>query len=140
MRKAVSAGKASKGEGPYSQAIVSRGLVYVSGQGPLDPENDEIVGVTIEEQAELTLRNVQYILEAANCSMDDVVKVNIYLADINDFDRFNEVYKRFFNAPLPARTCIEAGLGQILVEIDAIAEIPEAPSSAAQQKGDELIE
>lgn len=125
MRKAVFAGKASKGEGPYSQAIISRGYIYVSGQGPLDPETDEIVGTTIEAQAELTLLNIRNILEAAHSSMDEVIKVNVYLANMHDFDRFNEVYKRFFNAPFPARTCIEAGLGEIWVEIDAIAEIPE---------------
>ncbi len=126
MRKAVFAEKASKGEGPYSQAIVSRGFLYISGQGPLDPETDAIVGTTIEEQAELTLQNIQYILEAAGCSLDDVVKVGVFLADMADFERFNLVYRRFFASPMPARTCVEAGLGGILVEIDAIAEMPDA--------------
>lgn len=124
MRQAVYAGKASKGEGPYSQAITANGFVFVSGQGPLDPETDEVVGGTLEEQAELTLENVRNILEAAGCSMDDVVKVSVYLASMGDFDRFNAVYRKFFSAPLPARTCVEAGLGDILVEIDAIAAIP----------------
>lgn len=124
MRKAVYAGKASKGEGPYSQAIVANGFVFVSGQGPLDPVTDEVKGDTIEEQAELTLRNVQNILEAVGCSMDDVVKVGVFLADMNDFDRFNAVYRTFFGDLLPARTCVEAGLGSIRVEIDAIAVMP----------------
>lgn len=123
MRKAVYASKASQGEGPYSQAITSNGFVFVSGQGPLDPETDRIVGKTIEEQAEVTLRNVQSIVEWAGSTMDDVVKVSVYLANMQDFDRFNIVYRRFFNAPFPARTCVEAGLGEILVEIDAVAEI-----------------
>ncbi len=125
MRKAIYASKASKGEGPYSQAIISRGFVFVSGQGPLDPQSGAIVGQTIEEQAEVTLRNVQYIVESAGCTLDDVVKVSVYLASMQDFDRFNAIYRRFFSTPMPARTCIEAGLGDILVEVDAIAEVHE---------------
>ncbi|MFC5402776.1 Rid family detoxifying hydrolase [Cohnella soli] len=125
MREAVNAAKASKGEGPYSQAIAANGFVFVSGQGPLDPETDKVVEGTIEEQAVLTLNNVKAILEAAGCKMNDVVKVGVFLADMKDFDRFNAVYRTFFDRPLPARTCVEAGLGDILVEIDAIAAIPE---------------
>lgn len=127
MRKAVYNPKAT-GEKAYSQAIVSHGFVFVSGQGPLDPETGAIVGSTLEEQAELTLRNVKDIVEAAGCTMDDVVKVNVFLASMNDFERFNEVYRRFFNSPLPARTCVEAGLDDILLEVDAIAELYEGVS------------
>jgi len=124
MRKAISTSEASAGNGPYSQAIVAGDFVYVSGQGPLDPQTGDIVGNTIEEQTELTLNNIRSILKAAGCTMDDVVKVNVFLADIKDFDRFNSVYIQFFNRPMPARTCVEAGLDDILVEIDAIALLP----------------
>lgn len=125
MRTSVRTSKASAGEGPYSQAILSRGFVYVSGQGPLDPATDAVIGETIEEQAEATLRNIRHIVESAGSSMEDVVKVCVYLANMSDFERFNRVYRRFFSDPMPARTCVEAGLGDIMVEIDAIAEIPE---------------
>jgi 2-iminobutanoate/2-iminopropanoate deaminase len=120
MRKAVRTSKASAGDGPYSQAIVSGGFVFVSGQGPLDLEG-RVVGDTIEEQTALTLSNIERILQAAGCSMDDLVKVNVILADISEFSRFNAVYRTYFQEPMPARTCFEGGLDQIRVEIDAIA-------------------
>lgn len=123
MRKAVFTSAASKGSGPYSQAIIAGDTVYVSGQGPLDSETGAVMGVTIEDQAELTLKNIQNILEAAGSSMDEVVKVGVYLSDMSLFERFNHVYLRFFSQPMPARTCVEAGLDGILVEIDAIAKL-----------------
>ncbi len=121
MRKSVHAPLASAGDGPYSQAIIANGFVFVSGQGPLEAGTGNIVGNTIEEQADLTLKNIQLILEAAGSSMDDAVQVTVYLEHMSDFSRFNEVYTRYFQAPMPARTCVEAGLDNILVEIDAIA-------------------
>jgi 2-iminobutanoate/2-iminopropanoate deaminase len=124
MRKPVVTLDASKGDGPYSQAIVSRGHVYLSGQGPLDLD-DRIVGDSIEEQAEKTLENVRNILEAAGCSLDDVVKVNVILADMSYFERFNAVYRSVFSPPYPARTCFGGQLDGILVEIDVVAELPE---------------
>ncbi|BBI36528.1 RidA family protein [Cohnella abietis] len=124
MRKAVRTAEASTGNGPYSQAIIAQGLLYVSGQGPLDPQTGEITGETIEEQAELTLSNIQHILNAAGCTMEHVVKVNVFLADLQDYDRFNETYMSFFSQPMPARTLVEAGLDRIKVEIDAIAVLP----------------
>ncbi|WP_308639503.1 RidA family protein [Paenibacillus silvisoli] len=132
MRKAVRAVKSSKGDGPYSQAIVSRGFVYVSGQGPLDPETGAIAGETIEEQAELTLRNIQHIVEAAGASLASVVKVTVFLSSMDDFERFNVVYRRFFQSPYPARTCVGCQLGAIMVEVDAIAELPEKREGAAE--------
>lgn len=121
MRKAVRTSRASQGSGPYSQGIASGEWVFVSGQGPLDPETGRVEGETIEEQAELTLNNVRKIVEAAGCTMDDVVKVTVYLQRMSDFARFNSVYVQFFDQPLPARTCVGAELDGILVEIDAIA-------------------
>ena len=124
MRKAIQTSEASTGDGPYSQGIIAGDFVYVSGQGPLDPQTGDIIGSTIEEQTELTLANIQNILEAAGCTMEDVVKINVFLASLKDFERFNSVYVQFFNQPMPARTCVEAGLGNIMVEIDAIALLP----------------
>lgn len=120
MRKAVSTNHASIGSGPYSQGIAAGNLLFVSGQGPLAPDGS-IVSGDIEAETKLTMDNIQAIVEAGGCTMDDVVKVTVFLADLSEFDRFNEVYKTYFNAPYPARTCVEAGLDGIKVEIDAIA-------------------
>ncbi len=106
--------------GSYTPALVFRDLVFVSGQGPLDPSG-AIVSGTIEEETERTLRNVEALLVAAGSSLDHVLKCNCYLADIEDFDRFDEAYRRVFAGHLPTRTTVEAGLAGIKVEIDAIA-------------------
>jgi 2-iminobutanoate/2-iminopropanoate deaminase len=107
---------------PYSAGITAGDLVFVSGQGPIDPQTGKIVGETIEEQVELTIKNVQRILQAAGCSLADVVKSTVHLLDIGDFDRFNAVYRRTFPEPYPARTTVQSVLwGGILVEIDVIA-------------------
>ncbi len=124
MRTAIRTSDASPGDGPYSQGVIAGDFVYVSGQGPLAPGTGEIVGDTIEEQARLTMDNIRNILQAAGCTMEDVVKVNVYLADMSHFERFNSVYTSFFDQPMPARTCVESGLDNILVEIDAIAYLP----------------
>ncbi|WNQ12356.1 RidA family protein [Paenibacillus aurantius] len=124
MRQAIFTKDASPGDGPYSQAIVSKGFLFVSGQGPINPQG-YVTGETIEEQARLTLDNIVTILQAAHCSMDHVVKVNVILSDMSHFGRFNEVYKEYFEAPMPARTCFGGELDGILVEIDVIAALPE---------------
>jgi 2-iminobutanoate/2-iminopropanoate deaminase len=108
--------------GAYSSAVCVDDSVFVSGHGPLKPGTQEIVGRTIEEQTRQTLKNIQTVLAAADCDLDDCVKMTVYLADMNDFDRYNSVYKSFFMEPLPARTTVQATLwGGILVEIDAVA-------------------
>ncbi|HMN85050.1 MAG TPA: Rid family hydrolase [Bauldia sp.] len=110
----------SPATGSYSPAIVWNGLVFVSGQGPIDPRG-AIVSGSIESETELTLRNVEALLKAAGSSLDRVVKCSCFLADIGDFDRFDAVYRRVFSGHLPARTTVQAGLSGIKVEIDAIA-------------------
>ena len=108
--------------GPYTPGIAVGETVYVSGQGPLDPATGAIVGDSIEAQTRLTLENVQRILAAAECTMDDCVKVTVHLLRIEDFDRFNAVYQTFFSKPYPARTTVQSVLwSDILIEIDAIA-------------------
>ncbi|MDG0813573.1 Rid family detoxifying hydrolase [Cohnella rhizosphaerae] len=119
MRQAVSTNQASIGSGPYSQGIAVGHMLFVSGQGPLDAEG-EIVPGDIEAETRLTMDNVKAIVEAGGYTMDDVVKVSVYLASLADFNRFNAVYVSYFDAPYPARTCVEAGLDGIKVEIDAI--------------------
>ena len=122
-RKAFQTDKAADTGGPYSQAIIHEGLIYVSGQGPADPETNELKLGTIEEEAELTLENLRIILEEAGSSLDRVLKVTAFLLDMEEFGRFNEVYRKYFQKDLPARTCIQAAKlpGAFRVEIDAIA-------------------
>jgi len=107
--------------GPYSQGLVVGDFVFVSGQGPLDPQTGKIVGESIEEQTERVLKNIAAILDAAGASMADVVKVAVHLSDLGLFQRFNQVYATHFPDPKPARTTVGSQLPGILVEIDAIA-------------------
>lgn len=109
--------------GPYSLAIRANGLVFVSGQGPVVPETGEILRGSIEEQVHQTMRNIGSILAAAGSSFEKVVKTNIYLRDLSNFKRMNEVYGQYVGSVPPARTTIQAAdlpMG-IDVEIDVIA-------------------
>ena len=113
-----------KSTGAYSAAVEIDGWVYVSGQGPLDSKTAQPVRGTIEDETNLTLGHLQKILTAAGCSLDDVVKCTVHLADIEDFDRFNATYRAFFKdvAVLPARTTVQSVLwNAIKVEIDCVA-------------------
>jgi len=123
MRNAILTDRAPKPIGPYSQAIVENGFVFVAGQGCTNPATGEKELGDVRSETKRTLENVRAILEAAGSSMNDVVKCNVYLRDINDFAAMNEVYATFFQAPQPARTTIQAGAlpGGIAVEIECIA-------------------
>ena len=109
--------------GPYSPAIKAGGFIFVSGQAAVDPRTGQVVGSTIEEQTERTLENVRTIVTAAGASLEDVVRVTVYLTEITNFNRMNEVYKGYFSRDPPARTTLEARLArpELLVEIDAVA-------------------
>jgi 2-iminobutanoate/2-iminopropanoate deaminase len=108
--------------GAYSAGVLIDGWLYISGQGPLDLATGEVKRGTIEEETRLTLQHIGKILEAAGMTYDDVVKCTCHLSDINDFTRFNAVYRGFFARILPARTTVQSILGDgIKVEIDAIA-------------------
>ncbi len=123
MRNAITTGSAPLPAGPYSQAIVEGGFVFVSGQGSVDPATGKVLAGDVREETMRTLENLRAILEASGSSMDRVVKVTVYLGDMRDFPAMNEVYASFFPAPAPARTTIQAGalpLG-FSVEIDCIA-------------------
>jgi 2-iminobutanoate/2-iminopropanoate deaminase len=101
--------------------VVSGDTVYTAGQTGVDGGGNLVEG-GIAEQARQTLENVRTCLEAAGCTMDDVVKVNAFLADLGDFPGYNEVYVEFFDRPYPARTSVQAGLpAGVLIEIEAIA-------------------
>lgn len=122
MKKIIETDKAPGGTGPYSQAVIAGGFVFVAGQGPLHPKTHEVVGGDIIEQTRFTLTNIKNILEAAGSSIEKVVKVNAYLSDINDYQKYNETYQEFFKKPYPVRTTIGCALTDIKVEIDVIAE------------------
>ena len=116
-----------KSTGAYSAAVEIDGWVYVSGQGPVDPKTAEPVSGTIEEETEYTLRQLEKILKAAGCSANDVVKCTVHLSDMEDFDRYNGVYRAFFKncTVLPARTTVQSVLWNgIKVEIDCVARKP----------------
>jgi 2-iminobutanoate/2-iminopropanoate deaminase len=124
-KKAFQTDKAGITGGPYSQATIHNDLIYLSGQGAIDPETNELTLGTIEKESEVALENIRIVLEEAGSSLDKVLQVTVYLLDIKEYGRFNEVYKRYFQVDPPARTCIQAGklpFG-IRVEINAIAYI-----------------
>lgn len=106
--------------GPYSQAIVAGGLVFVAGQRPQDPVTGEI-GETIQEQTRQVIKNLEAVLTAAGSSLEKVVRSTVYLSDIKNFAPMNEVYKEMIPEPFPARTTFGAQLRNILIEIDVIA-------------------
>lgn len=126
MRQPITTDKAPKPLGPYSQAIVENGFIFVAGQGCTNPATGQLERGDTRSETTRVLKNIQAILEAGGSSLDHVVKCNVYLRDINDFAAMNEVYASFFTAPCPARTTIQAGAlpGGIAVEIECIAKKP----------------
>ena len=109
--------------GPYSQAIKANGMIYLSGQIPLDPVTMQMVDGDIAVQTERVLNNLKAVLEAAGSSLERVVKTTVYLADMNDFAAMNEVYAAFFSSNRPARSTVQAARlpRDARVEIDLIA-------------------
>jgi len=120
--KKIATDAAPKAVGPYSQGIAIKGLVFASGQIPLDPETGLMAGEAIGAQAEQSCKNVQAVLEAAGSALDRVVKTTCFLADMADFQAFNQVYERYFTS-CPARSCVAAKAlpRGALCEIEAIA-------------------
>ncbi len=109
---------------PFSQAVKLGNLVFVSGQGPIDPKTHEVKG-NIKEQTERMLFNIQAILEAAGTSMQNVVNTTLYLTDLKNFEAVNEVYAKFFPKDPPPRATVQAGLLRgMLVEMQCIAWVP----------------
>jgi 2-iminobutanoate/2-iminopropanoate deaminase len=122
-RKVVLTDRAPKPVGPYSQAIVVNGFVFVAGQVPIDPSTGKVVEGGIKEQTRRVLENVKAVLEAAGSSLDRVVKVNVYLKRAEDFAAMNEVYSQYFPKEPPARTTVVTDMvrEEFLIEIDVIA-------------------
>jgi 2-iminobutanoate/2-iminopropanoate deaminase len=125
-RQAVSTTAAPGAVGPYSQAITTDDFVFCSGQVGLDPTTGELVAGGVEAEAERVIRNLEAVLDAAGCSLADVVKTTCFLADINDFATFNGIYARFWPDPPPARSTfgVAALPRGARVEIEAIAVRP----------------
>lgn len=123
MKKIVCAAEAPKAIGPYSQAVVWNGLVFLSGQIPLDPVTNQIVDGDIAVQTERVLENLKAVLAACGSSLDRTLKTTVYLKDISEFARMNEVYARYFTENPPARSTVEVARlpRDVRVEIDAIA-------------------
>ena len=123
MKQPISTDRGPKAIGPYSQAIKANGFLFVSGQIPLDPETNQLIGGDIRAQTERVLENLKGIVEAAGSSLDRVVKSTVFLKDMGEFAAMNEVYARYFPADPPARATVEAARlpRDVRVEIDLIA-------------------
>ena len=121
--KTIQTEKAPAAIGPYSQGIIANGFLFTAGQIALDPSTGQIVGGDVVSQAERVMTNLEGVLAAAGVTWSDVVKTTVYLHDMNDFPRVNEVYARALGSARPARSTVQvAGLPRgVLVEIDAIA-------------------
>ena len=128
IERIIPAGGATP-RGHYTPAMRAGDFVYVSGQGPIDPETDKLVVTDVETQTRITLGNIKRILDAAGAAVTDVVKVSMFLRDISDFPKMNRAYREFFGDHKPARTTIESKFHQeeMLVEIDCVAYSPKAP-------------
>lgn len=115
--------KAPAAVGPYSQAIVSNGMVYTSGQIAINPETNTVEAETIEAQTEQVMKNLGEVLRTAGSSFEKAVKTTCFLADMNDFAAFNEIYGKYFTG-LPARSCVAVKTlpKNVLVEVEVIAE------------------
>ncbi len=123
MKEIVSTENAPGAIGPYSQAIKAGGMVFCSGQIPIDPATGAFVSDVVSEQTEQVLKNLSEVLKAAGSGLDSVVKTTVFLADMNDFAEMNEVYGRFFSDNKPARATVQAARlpRDAKVEIECIA-------------------
>jgi 2-iminobutanoate/2-iminopropanoate deaminase len=123
MRRVVYTKEAPQPRGPYSQAVICDGLVYVAGQACVNPKTNELELGDVQSETRQTLLNIRAILEAAGSSLREVVRMGVFLADIDDFAAMNEVYQQFFPENQPARTTVGAQLPRIKIEIDCIARV-----------------
>ena len=125
QRRIIRTAEAPGAVGPYSQAVACDGWLYISGQIPLDPQTGKMIEGDIAVQADRVLRNLEAILKAGGAGFPDVVKAQVYLTDMKDFQQVNEVYARFFGENRPARACVAvAGLPKgAQVEIDLVARV-----------------
>lgn len=123
MKKIICTDKAPQAIGPYSQAVAYNNMIFTSGVIPINPENNELVTGTIEVQAEQAIRNLAALLEESGSSTDQVIKTTVFIKDMNDFSKVNEIYAKYFKKDCPARSCVEVARlpKDVLIEIEAIA-------------------
>lgn len=123
MKTIISTPKAPAAIGPYSQAVLVNGMLFTSGVIPIDPETNTLVEGGVEVQAKQAIGNLKNLIEASGSSMDKVVKTTVFIKDMNDFGKINEIYKEFFTSDFPARSCVEVARlpKDVLIEIEAIA-------------------
>ena len=123
IKKVLYTALAPEAVGPYSQAIASNGIIFTSGQIPVNPATGKVEATTIEEQTEQVMENLHIVLAQGGVAFDRVVKTTCFLADMNDFEAFNRVYAKYFPENPPARSCVEVStlpMG-IKLELEAIA-------------------
>ncbi|MGI6018051.1 MAG: RidA family protein [Marvinbryantia sp.] len=122
MKKVITTDKAPAAIGPYSQAIEVNGMVYTSGVIPVNPETGA-VPEEVQDQARQALTSLSHLLEAAGTNLENVVKTTVFIKDMNDFAKINEVYSSFFTGTFPARSCVEVARlpKDVLLEIEAVA-------------------
>jgi 2-iminobutanoate/2-iminopropanoate deaminase len=123
MREVIATDQAPKAIGPYSQAIRAQGLIFTSGQIPIDPATAQIVGSDVSAQTDRVLKNLAAILRASGSSLEKVLRCTVFLKDMNDFAAMNEVYGRYFKQEPPARSTVEVARlpKDVLVQIDVVA-------------------
>ena len=123
MKTVIHTPKAPAAIGPYSQAIAVGDMIYTSGMIPIIPETGELETGSIEKQADQAIGNLKNLLEASGVTMDQVIKTTVFIKDMNDFGKVNEVYATYFQKDCPARSCVEVARlpKDVLIEIEAIA-------------------
>lgn len=123
MKKIINTEKAPQAIGPYSQAVEVNNMVFTSGVIPIDPETNTLVTGPIEEQAEQVMKNLKNLLEAAGTSTENVFKTVVFIKNMEDFAKINEVYAKYFTTDCPARSCVEVARlpKDVLIEVEAIA-------------------
>ena len=121
MSKVISTDKAPAAIGPYSQAIEVNGMVFTSGVIPVDPQTG-VIPATIEEQANQAFSNLKNLIEASGATLDKVIKTTVFIKEMNDFGKINEIYATYFKEPFPARSCVEVARlpKDVMLEVEAV--------------------
>lgn len=121
MSKVISTDKAPAAIGPYSQAIEVNGMVFTSGVIPVDPQTG-VIPATIEEQANQAFSNLKNLIEASDATIDKVIKTTVFIKEMNDFGKINEIYATYFKEPFPARSCVEVARlpKDVMLEVEAV--------------------
>lgn len=124
MKKIISTPKAPAAIGPYSQAIEVNGLLFTSGVIPIVPSTGELVEEDIEAQAEQAIGNLAALIEAAGAKIENTIKTTVFIKNMDDFTKVNEIYAKYFTTDFPARSCVEVARlpKDVLIEIEAIVE------------------